>query len=333
MKKILSIKIEENIYLASWIFLLILGLIFTYNLEKIFPDKYFYDSKTILNMIKMKDFYDGSGDSNGLTAYIFSFIPIKKLRDYNIFLYLIFIGFFFNFLLKVPRTIKFYILNFMYLFLSIIYLLRPGKEFLQLVMLGFCYFYRKYIPLFLIVGGIIFRQYLILQAGIYIGIWILVNKKNKKIWFIVLLILFVLLNIKFPELIFKIFSVRDGVNKYRIDSVDAKTIILNIFQGKSIMFYYINYLINFFRLLFPIELILKNIKYIPYIVFQIWLSLKLWNWRKKLKHEYVILLYSYILVSILFEPDFGSFLRHTVPYFIFILYLEEKSEKNIIYNK
>lgn len=327
MKKILNIKIEENIYLASWIFLLILGLIFTYNLENVFPDKYFYDSLRILNMIKIKDFYDRSGDSYGLTAYIFSFIPIKKLQDYNIFLYLFFIGFFINLVLKVPRTMKFYVLNFIYLFLSIVYLLRPGKEFLQLVMLGLCYFYRKYTPLFLIVGGVVFRQYLMLQAGIYIGIWILANKKNKKLWFVVLLILFVVLNIKFSKLMFEIFSVRDIVNKYRIDSVDAKTIILNILQGKSIALYYINYLINFFRLLFPIELILKSIKYIPYIVFQIWLSLKLWSWKKNIKHEYVMLLYSYILVSTIFEPDFGSFLRHTIPYFIFIINLMKWKEK------
>ena len=126
---------------------------------------------------------------------------------------------------------------------------------------------------------------------------------------------------------FEIFSVRDIVNKYRIDSVDAKTIILYILQGKSIALYYINYLINFFRLLFPIELILKSIKYIPYIVFQIWLSLKLWSWKKNIKHEYVMLLYSYILVSTIFEPDFGSFLRHTIPYFIFIINLMKWKEK------
>lgn len=325
MKKILNIKIEKNLYLLSWLVLLILGFIFIWNLENIFLDKYFYDSKAILNMIKIKDFYDGSGDSYGITAYIFSFIPIKTLQNYNIFIYIVFLSFFINLILKVPRTLKTYILNFIYLFLAIIYLLRPGKELLQLVILVLCYFYKKYTPIFLIIGGIIFRQYLILQAGIYVGIWILVNNKNRKVWFIVLIILFVVINLKFSELIFKIFSVRDVVNQYRIGSLDAKTIILNIFQGDSIALYYMNYLINFFRLLFPIELLFKNINYVPYVIFQSWFSLKLWNLKKILKNEYVILLYSYILVSVIFEPDFGSFLRHTIPYFIFIIKLLEKN--------
>lgn len=333
MKKILNIKIEKNLYLLSWLALLVLGFIFTWNLERIFPAHYFYDSKTILNMIKIKDFYDGSGDSYGLTAYIFSFIPIKTLQNYNIFIYIVFLSFFINLILKVPRTLKFYVLNFIYLFLAIIHLLRPGKEFLQLMILGLCYFYKKYTPIFLIIGGIIFRQYLILQAGIYVVIWILINKKNKKMWFMIIIISFVVINIKFSELMFKILSVRDVVNQYRIGALDAKTIILNIFQGESIVMYYMSYLINFFRLLFPIELLFKNINYIPYVIFQVCFSLKLWNWKTILKNEYVILLYSYILVSVIFEPDFGSFLRHTIPYFIFILYLEEKDEGNIVYNQ
>lgn len=69
--------------------------------------------------------------------------------------------------------------------------------------------------------------------------------------------------------------------------------------------------------MFPIELLVKGIKYFPYVVFQIWFTKKLWNW-KIIKNDKVILLYSFILISGVFEPDFGSFLRHIVPYFIII---------------
>lgn len=335
MEKILNIKIEKNLYLLSWLILLILGFVLTYNLENIFSEKYFYDSLRILKMIEMNNFHIRSGDSYGLAAYIFSFMPLKSLQSYNICIYLVFIIWFIKIILKTPRTLGLYILNFIFIFLSIIYLLRPGKEILQLIILALCYIFRKYTPFFLIVGGIIFRHYLILQAGIYIGVWILVNKKNKKKWLVLFLIIFIFLNIIFPKLMFMIFSVRDFTNKYRIDSLDAKTIILNIFNGNSIIIYYINYLINFIRILFPIELFFKGLRYLPYIFFQIWFSIKLWNWRKMLKNEYTILLYSYIFVSVIFEPDFGSFLRHSVPYLIFIIALirkEKKNEKNSFYN-
>lgn len=76
--------------------------------------------------------------------------------------------------------------------------------------------------------------------------------------------------------------------------------------------------------MFPIELLVKGIKYFPYVIFQIWVTKKLWNW-KNIKEDKVILLYSFILISGVFEPDFGSFLRHIVPYFIII--------QNILFNE
>lgn len=90
------------------------------------------------------------------------------------------------------------------------------------------------------------------------------------------------------------------------------------------IFLYINYFINTLRLLFPVELLVKGIKCFPYIVFQIWFTKKLWNW-KNIKEDKVILLYSFILIGGIFEPDVGSFLRHTVPYFIII--------QNILFNE
>lgn len=325
--KVLTIRIEKNLYLISWIILLILGFIFIYNLEKILPDKYFYDSRSILKMIKIEDFYERSGDSYGLTAYIFSFIPLKTLKQFNVYIYIVFILFFIKLILNSSREVKFYIINFMYLFLSIIYLIRPGKEILQLGILGLCYFFRKYIPIFLLISGILFRHYLIIQAGIYLGIWFLLKKRKKKLWIVLLIIIFILINIKFPQILIKIFTIRDFVNKGRLNANDAKSIIVNIFQSELIIVCYINYFINFIRLLLPIELLFKSIKYIPYIFFQIYLSLKLWELRKKMNNEYVILLYSFILVSVIFEPDFGSFLRHTVPYFIFIINLLKEERK------
>ncbi len=317
IKSLVNLKIDSKSYILIWSIIIILNGIFIYNIESILPEKYFYDSYSIIETIKLQD-YSNFGTSYRVTAEVFSIFNFEKLRSYNMALYFIFLLFFIPYLYKNYSS-KFYLtfFNIVFLFLAIIYLIRPGKEMLQLFIVILCYRFEKLSPLFLIIGGTLFRSYLIIQGIIFIVLKFYLKRQNKVLWGILIVILTTTFSLKFPEIVKMVLGVRGRVNLGRLESPDARTIIIDWIDGNGIIFLYLNYFTNTLRLLFPVELLVKGIKYFPYVVFQIWFTKKLWNW-KIIKNDKVILLYSFILISGVFEPDFGSFLRHTVPYLIVV---------------
>lgn len=328
IKSLVNLKIDKESYILIWSIIIILNGIFIYNIENILPEKYFYDSYTILTAINENQSYL-IDKSYTLTLKIFSLFNFDELRSYNMVLYLISLIFFIPYLYK-NYSLKIHLLffNIVFLFLASIYLIRPGKEMLQLFIVILCYQFDKLSSIFLIIGGILFRPYLIIQGIMFIGLKFYLKRKNKILWGILILILIVIFSLKFPKIVNLVLGVREKVNLHRLESPDAKTIINDWLDKDGMIFLYINYFINTLRLLFPVELLVKGIKYFPYIVFQIWFTKKLWNW-KSIKNNKIILLYSFILISGVFEPDFGSFLRHIIPY-LFILE-GIKNGKNIIY--
>lgn len=169
----------------------------------------------------------------------------------------------------------------------------------------------------MLLGGILFRKYLLIQGLFFFCIKKIKINKHKKYLIILILVIFILISIIFCNFIVEILNIRMLTNKPRQDSIYAVTIINNILPFNGITCSYINYLINTIRLLLPMELIFKGYKYLPYVFFQLWFTKKLWKWKYNLDDK-VILLYSFILVSGIFEPDFGSFFRHTTPYLIII---------------
>lgn len=324
IKSLVNLKIDKESYILIWSIIIILNGIFIYNIENILPEKYFYDSYSIIDAIKFQD-YSHFDTSYRVTAKIFSIFNFNKLKSYNMTLYFIFLLYFIPYLYKNYSS-KFYLtfFNIVFLFLASIYLIRPGKEMLQLFIIMLCYQFDKLSPLFLMIGGMLFRPYLIIQGIIFIGLKFYLKRKNKVLWGILILILIVIFSLRFPKIVNSVLGIRERVNLNRLESPDAKTIISDWLDKDGIIFLYLNYSINTLRLLFPIELLVKGIKYFPYVIFQIWVTKKLWNW-KNIKEDKVILLYSFILISGVFEPDFGSFLRHIVPYFIII--------QNILFNE
>ena len=132
IKSLVNLKTNRESYILIWSIIIILNGIFLYNIESILPEKYFYDSYSIINAIKIQD-YSHFGTSYKITAKFFSIFNFDKLRSYNMVLYFIFLLFFIPYLYKNYSS-KFYLtfFNVVFLFLASIYLIRPGKEMLQL---------------------------------------------------------------------------------------------------------------------------------------------------------------------------------------------------------
>lgn len=111
-----------------------------------------------------------------------------------------------------------------------------------------------------------------------------------------------------------IIKARSSVNVNRDESMNAVTIIKDPLGNNNNFALFIgNYCINFVRLIFPIELLLKGLNYIPFIIFQIYIGFNIILLAKNLNRHNIIFFacaLSYIMVSVIFEPDFGSWIRH-----------------------
>ena len=79
----------------------------------------------------------------------------------------------------------------------------------------------------------------------------------------------------------------------------------------------LNYLINAVRMMIPFELAVKGVQYLPFCLFQVAVTVYLVHLFGKLdeieddtQFLAISIFLGYVLASVLFEPDFGSWVRH-----------------------
>lgn len=243
--------------------------------------------------------------------------------------------------------------------LSNVYIFQISKDFFQLLLYYLLiiiiksriqiYFKILLIFSFLYLEGMYFREYYKLTALIFVLVFFLFlvtiefSAKKRVITIITtILICFALAKVIMPDKFMEVVNVRDGLTKPKDGSADSVTLIKNIFPGtSSTIYYFINYFINFLRISIPIELLPKGAFYIPFFIFQITLIIRLRqeflfifsidkDSMKLLENDLLILvaMFSYFCVAIIFEPDFGSVVRHEVALypFVFSLYNSKRYE-------
>lgn len=105
-------------------------------------------------------------------------------------------------------------------------------------------------------------------------------------------------------------------------------------SGSAPYLYAINHVINFVRLLFPVELILKSPKYLPFFIYQCFIS---WFILKGLissayadDTRLIVLsvIVAFVIASATFEPDYGSWTRHetaAMPFLVAMLCLDDNT--------
>ena len=343
MKKIyFNKKIEELFLISTIIFSAILQIFLVPKL----PDKYFYDSNNILEIVLDKPSinYDGSYMFAGNFFKAINIFNFSTFTQWSIVITILMSTITFIFLIKFNH-ISIGNLIFVYsiiVFLNI-YIYRISKDFIQMIFFILVYIvavkrnisYKNKIILIsfiFIIEANLFRGYYIIVATLFIFFTNLFNnsksinyKKLSICIFSGLIVSLFILQAFRPDIFLKIINMRVSLNGGRLDSVDAVTQINDVFYNSNSLMYTLNYFINLIRILFPIELCLKGVKYIPFIIFQVYLSinilrkLKNINYSNKTMKILMSIIISYILVSNLYEPDFGSFIRHEVAlYFIII---------------
>ena len=200
-----------------------------------------------------------------------------------------------------------------------------------------------------------FRSYYIIMAALTIALYFiftwLKSRKIKKIHILITVIaIFVMMYVFLlasksiaPKDYDEALSVRDGITN-TVDnngSGGATTAIRNTFEvNGNLNIFMVDYVINSVRMLFPIELLVKSPGYFPFFVYQIFILMYVFKSFKnlsKLDKKMVVALscfVAYFLGSAVFEPDFGSWVRHeatTFPVLQVLVYNSEVYEEEDYY--
>lgn len=330
-------KWTKNLYLPFSLIFFYWSVLFVLKIESFkFLPNYYYDSNDILNIMQTKD-YDYS-KSFGFAAKFFNFFNFFNSYDWTMWtvvINIVILPFLIFFILKMFNLNIYFLLWLICSTLMVeIYVLHVSKDIINFIVIFVYSFFifklRRTIPLFLVLGissifmAIIFREYYILTFLTFIILFSL-YKSNK--WLKILIFSMVSLVILYVlpiEIFTSVFGIRQEVNSVREVS-DAQSMINDWipFNGsKELMF--LNFLVNIFRFLFPVDILLNSLNpaylaFFIYMVFMTYVLVKNYFFAKKNKNKKILYLslwsFSIIITHSIFEPDFGSYTRHFISYF------------------
>lgn len=307
------------------------------------PERFFFDSNTILSLMNNSYLsFTLGGDSYNATAFLFKSINIfgfSSLVEWSIF-----ISFFTDLYIlyyfkknKISTKLDL-IIAWCFLVLLNIFVFNLSKDILQFIVFTFVYHIikNKKIPdkgkhflviLAFVFESVFFRSYYILTAIFYIcatiGLPVVRKIEKKGIIFTILSIAVVLYAFLFissfimPEEYNKLINIRNRLTLGRIGAENASTLIVNLISDNgNLLLYIANYFLNALRMLFPFELLTKGYLQIAFMCFQLICTLfllrkiKNYNIIKNDNDKFLNVMIAYFLTAFVFEPDFGSFVRH-----------------------
>ena len=348
-------KINRNLF-----FLIVIMIVETIFLKTfmydILPKKYFFDANHILGVMKG---ISATDKSYSYVANIFNRINFFNLTSVKEWGYAISIIFVPIIIVCLRKEKKYSIGQTIFIFASYtllnIYVLGISKDIIQFVYFLLLYLIvsnkkikntKKIILscIVLLIEALLFRVYYAIMAMLIVTIYFVYirfirNKEiNKKQFFKILVIsLFLFFTEVFLVQLISydnydaILNARYSVNIWRANDDNANTIINDLLGKNTNYFKFIgNYLINFVRLMLPVELIFKGVKQILFMIYQFTITSNLAKSCKKIDDEnclWIIFVLSFIMISVIFEPDFGSFVRHETTMMLFLLEIMKINRK------
>lgn len=347
--------INRRVFIMLFIIVLETFLIKAFQFE-ILPSKYFYDSNRILDLAN--GISTVTDKSYSFAANFFKTINIFNLKTLKQWSYFVSIISLILLVIVLSKNKKILLNNLFFVIASIallnIYVFNISKDFIQ-----FLFFFLIFIVLknnrfsnnrkliltsfILLVEAYAFRIYYVIMAMLMITIYFIYDKMikekflNKKM---IVKILILSLCLFFAEVFVvqmisidnynAISNARYISNASREASPDAITIINDIFgRNTSFIKFILNYVVNLVRMLFPIELMTKGIKYIPFVFYQLFITFTIFNTSVKLNEKnimWLITVIAFVMISVIFEPDFGSFVRHESTLFLILFEMNKINE-------
>ena len=341
------------------LFLIPLTIIIQSCLTKILPAKYFYDSNIILTIVNHSRYETIYDNSYVFTARFFRNVNILHFTEFSQWAFCISSLAIVCMVMKLYKNERITVDKMIFVYLTIIlqniYVFRISKDIVQEILFILIDIiiinqhinnkYKVYIVFCVLIWeACVYRYYYYITAAFFILIYTMIRNIRRinilKVIAIFLVILCIGLiglqkvdNSRYNELIY----IRTKLNRNRDESPDAVTAINDVVKNNGNVFVYLfNYFINLMRVLFPIELIVKGIKYIPFIVYQMYITAKMIIILSKVKQRemeikstlLISVFISYLLVATLHEPDFGSFIRHesALAFIMFDLFISDKDD-------
>lgn len=347
--KIFSFADEPKVLaLLFWATLCIALMVYAITKQQILPEYFFFDQKTILNFIQWGSHFE-IGDSYASTAAFFSFLGAdKNALVFTIFSTTIIIWQYFYCLNKAYAqnlTITDIILFTFLAVLSVTYITILSKEFVvSLVLLPFIYCSRhgaKGILLWCVIAiayAAFFRTYWFIMIPMFLGLyWIFKNTSNPIILILTTPAALLLLSIVFSVFLgVDLDNFRSTVNDVRIDGGDnnARTMILPWISGGGPILSWINSCITWITLMLPAPLLILLSPY--YLIIATLIAVLFYkSWQafftilaQKNQSDLSAcsaLIISFTAIQSIFEPDYGSYVKHLAPFFPLFLYIIFKS--------
>jgi|GEM_PF-3335090 len=328
---------------------LTIGILFcvfiAYFKESIFPEKYFFDSLTLQYAIEhpVRERLDQSFSN---TAKFYRIFNIDKY--FVAPLLALFAYFFVIFKLFKNYSIQYisffsYILLVVYSAIAMVYMATYSKDFVLflIVMVPFVYFEKKSLivwSIFVFLYAYFFRNYWFISIALFWGIKLFLVKKPK------LLMLFipfyyVLISFVYNYIFGTPLSLIRYIANLDRDADSAQTAIAIFIQGDNFFMEAANYFITLIFLIIPLPLLLLAKPL--YIVLSLLISLFFYNFFKLYVNEYnnkeysniFSFVISFMLVQSLFEPDYGSFVRHLAPLYPLVFICIARNTKIIEYDE
>lgn len=318
---------------------------------KVLPAKYFYDNNRVLGMTLSDGFADAWGGSYQVAADIFKAINVfhfDTMLQWSIVLGIVFSSVVFLMVMRLGVVDD---LQFLFLLACVgllnIYVFTIGKDMIQFVffMMIYSVLAMGRLPqwgkvsgclVVLLTDAMFFKTYYVLIAALFLAVTALLTplrsqaKTAKKsrvfgivvtLYALVFLLLFVAQYVS-PEDVQSAINVRNASTEGREGNADSVTVILNLIPGSGLGIFMANYAINAVRMMIPLELLVKGVSYLPFFAFQMLLAFYLLRLLSRINlitddSQFIALclFLGYALASFIFEPDFGSWVRHEISTF------------------
>lgn len=336
------------IALIFWIIIICALLSFSIFKQDILPNYFFFDENTITQFMQWGAQFK-PGDSYASTARFFSMLGADRTSLwFPPFAAVLIIAQYLYYLKKAKArhfTLLEVVLFVFLVFLSVTYMSMLSKEFIvALVIAPFVFFARRGLPgiltwcMIALLYATYFRTYWFIMIPIFLGLYSVFRVTRKPLY----LILSVPLTLLALSFVFSLFlgldldNFRTTVNDYRIDAGDnnARTMILPWIAGGGPVLSWLNSTITWVTLMIPVPLfILLSPYYLLIASLVAALFYKLWiAFFQILAHKSQpdlaacsALIISFTAIQSIFEPDYGSYVKHLAPLYPLCLYVIYKS--------
>lgn len=321
----------------------------------VLPDKYYFDSWRMISMMNDGYMIAWTGYQNTVDFYTkINIFHLTTLSQWSIVMGLIMTPII---MIIVSRTKQMELRECLFTLMAIgvlnIYVFSITKEMIQILYFLCIYIIIslpiKNVPLkILMCAGIFywestsFRSYYIIMAAMTVfmyTIFLWIKKRNsitKKHIFIFVVVCFFAVFVFFYISNFisyddyrEALGARDGTTS-TIEG--AQSAIVNPIEvNGNLGIFMFDYVINAFRMMIPIELLIKSPMYAPFVIYQFFILYYFFRTVKNIKQLDSNMLVTiscfaaYFFGSVVFEPDFGSWVRHEAATFPILQLMAYKS--------